>query len=341
MKTMIEAARAAGRRRQRVALALLAASMSVLVAAAHPGAAQAQTYPSRTIKLVVPYPPGGSTDIAARIVGDHLSRALGQSVVVENKPGASGTIGAASVARSEPDGYTLLFGSATDVAKARATIKDVPYDTLRDFQPITLVGTVPFLLVTNASLPPRNLAELIAWIKANPGKVNYSSFGRGTTNHFAGEAFKLAAGVDALHVPYKGSGPSLQGLLGGQVQYTFDSVTAALPNVRAGNFRAIAITASNRLPTVPDVPTMAEAGLPGFTAGTWWGILAPKNTPKAVIDRLHKEVVAIIRSGDVSKRFSDLGAQVVGDTPEEFARFIETEGRQAVELAQRIGLKPE
>jgi tripartite-type tricarboxylate transporter receptor subunit TctC len=325
--------------KRRLVLAALAGSLFGV--AAPQAGAQADAYPSRTIRMVVGYPPGGSTDIAARLIAEQLSRALGQSVVVENKTGASGTIGAAFVTRSEPDGYTLLFGSSTDVAKARATIKDVPYDTLKDLQPITLVGTVPFLLVTNASLPANNLKELIAWIKANPGKVNYSSFGRGTSNHFGGEAFKLAAGVQAQDIPYKGSAPSLQGLMGGQVQYSFDTVVAALPHVRSGSFKALAITADKRSALVPDVPTMSEAGLAGFTAGTWWGILAPKQTPKPVIDRLHAAIVGILAMPDVQKRFVDLGAQLVGNSPDEFARFIDSEGKESISLAAKIGLKPE
>lgn len=311
------------------------------VVAATQVVAQADVYPTRPIKMVVGYPPGGSTDIAARLIADQLARALGQTVVVENKPGASGTIGAAFVARSEPDGYALLFGSSTDVAKARATIKDVPYETLRDFQPITLVGTVPFLLVTNAALPPGNLAALIAWIKANPGKANYSSFGRGTSNHFAGESFKLAAGVQAQDIPYKGSAPSLQGLMGGEVQYTFDTVVAALPHVRSGSFKAIAITSDKRSALVPDVPTMSEVGLTGFTAGTWWGILAPKQTPKPVIDRLHAAFVAILNTPEVQKKFIDMGAQLVANKPDEFARFIDAEAKQSISLAAQIGLKAE
>lgn len=303
--------------------------------------AQSEKYPSRPIKLIVGYPPGGSTDIAARILAEQLARSLGQSVVVENKSGASGTIGAAFVAKSDPDGYTLLFGSATDVANNRATIKNVPYETLKDFQPITLVGRVPFLLLTNPSVPVTTVSELIAWIKSNPGKVNYSTFGRGTSNHFAGESFKLATGIEALPVPYKGSSPSLAGVMGGEVQYTFDSVTASLPAVGGGRLKAIAITAPDRSPLVPNVPTMAESGVPGFVAGTWWGILAPANTPKAIIERLHTAIIEILRSTETNKRFTDLGAQLVGNTPQEFAEFIRSEAERSVAIAARIGLKPE
>jgi tripartite-type tricarboxylate transporter receptor subunit TctC len=274
-------------------------------------------------------------------LAEQLARSLGQSVIVENKSGASGTIGAAFVAKSDPDGYTLLFGSATDVANNRATIKNVPYETLKDFQPITLVGRVPFLLLVNPSVPVSNVSELVAWIKTNPGKVNYSTFGRGTSNHFAGESFKLATGIEALPVPYKGSSPSLAGVMGGEVQYTFDSVTASLPAVGSGRLKAIAITAPSRSPLVPSVPTMGESGVPNFVAGTWWGVLAPANTPKPIIDRLHTAIIEILRSAETTKRFTDLGAQLVGNTPQEFAEFIASEAERSIALAARIGLKPE
>lgn len=325
----------------KVTWALCALLSAITLTISTQAAGQGDKYPTRPIKLIVGYPPGGSTDVAARILADQLTRSLGQSVVVENRSGASGTIGAASVARSEPDGYTLLFGSATDVANNRATIKNVPYETLKDFQPITLVGAVPFLLLTNPTVPAGNVGELIAWIKSNPGKVNYSTFGRGTSNHFAGEAFRLAAGVEVLPVPYKGSSPSLTGVMGGEVQYTFDSITAALPLVRSGRVKAIAITAADRSPLVPNVPTMAESGLPGFAAGTWWGVLAPARTPKPIIEKLHTAFVGILRSEETGKRFTELGAQLVANTPQEFAQFIEKEAERSIALGARIGLTPE
>ena len=291
--------------------------------------------------MIVAYPPGGSTDTAARLVAEALSRSIGQTVLVENKAGAGGTIGAAYVAKSAPDGYTLLFGSAAELSIARATRINVPFDTLRDFEPITLVGLVPFLLVTNAKLPPDNLGELLAWIKANPGKVNYSSFGSNTTNHLAGEAFKVAAGIEATHVPYKGSSPSITDLLGGQVQYTFDTITATLPHVRSGGLKAIAVALGERSALVPDVPTLSESGLPGFTAGTWFGMMAPKGTPPAIIDKLHREVVAVLRSDAMRKEFAAKGIETGGNTPQEFAKFIGDESARWTELAARIDLKPQ
>ena len=316
--------------------ALLLACMFPILAAG-----QGSAYPERPVRMIVAYPPGGSTDTAARLVAEALSRSIGQTVLVENKAGAGGTIGAAYVAKSAPDGYTLLFGSAAELSIARATRINVPFDTLRDFEPITLVGLVPFLLVTNAKLPPDNLGELLAWIKANPGKVNYSSFGSNTTNHLAGEAFKVAAGIEATHVPYKGSSPSIADLLGGQVQYTFDTITATLPHVRSGGLKAIAVALGERSALVPDVPTLSESGLPGFTAGTWFGMMAPKGTPPAIIDKLHREVVAVLRSDAMRKEFAAKGIETGGNTPQEFAKFIGDESARWTELAARIDLKPQ
>lgn len=304
-------------------------------------AAQTGGYPNRTIKMIVAYPPGGSTDVAARLVAQQLPKALGQPVVVENRPGAGGTIGAAFSAKSEADGYTLHFGSAAELSIARVTTKNVAYETLRDFLPITLVGQVPFLLVTTALLPPNNLGELIAWLNANPGKANYSSFGNNTTNHLVGEAFKLAAGVQATHVPYKGSAPSIADLVGGQVAYTFDTITATLPQVRGGRLKAIAVATPQRSALVPDVPTLSASGLPGFTGGTWFGVLAPAGTPAPVIDKLHREIATLLRTDAVRKDFESKGIEAVGNTPQEFAQFIRSETERWAALAARINLKPE
>lgn len=304
-------------------------------------AAQSAAYPTRAIRIIVAYPPGGSTDVAARLVAEPLSRALGQPVVIENRPGAGGTIGASLVAKSDADGYTLLFGSAAETSIARVTMKNVPFETLKDFAPVTLVGRVPFLLVTNAALPPTNLRELIAWIRSSPGKVNYSSFGNNTTNHLVGEAFKVAAGVDVAHIPYKGSAPSVADLLGGQVQYTFDTITAVLPHVRGGRLRAIAVATAQRSALVPDVPTLSESGLPGFTGGTWFGLLAPVATPAPVVERLNRELAAILHSDAMRKEFESRGIEPVGDSPQEYAQFIRSETERWTQLAAKIGLKPE
>ena len=303
--------------------------------------AQAPAYPSRTVKLVVAYPPGGSTDVAARLVAEPLSKALGQPVVVENRPGAGGTIGAGQVAKADPDGYTLMFGSAAELSIAKVTMRNVPFDTLRDFVPVTLVGRAPFLLVTNAALPVGNLRELVAWIKANPGRVNYASFGNNTTNHLAGEAFKAEAGVQAAHIPYKGSAPAITDVISGQVQYTFDTIPATLAQVRGGRLKAIAVATLQRSALVPDVPTLSESGLPGFTGGTWFGVLAPAGTPSPVVERLQRDLVALLHGQDLRKEFEARGIEPVGEPAQAFAQFIRSESERWTLLAQRIGLKPE
>ena len=316
---------------------------AVALACVIPGlvAAQGGNYPDKTVRLIVAYPPGGSTDTAARLVAEHLTRSLGQPVVVENKAGAGGIIGAGYVAKATPDGYTLLFGSAAELSIAPVTRTNLPFDTLRDFEPITLVGLVPFLLVTNPSVPAKNLKELIAWIKANPGKVNYSSFGNNTTNHMVGESFKSAAGVEAAHISYKGSAPSITDLLGGQVQYTFDTITATLPHVRSGGLRAIAIALPERSTLVPDVPTLSESGLPGFTGGTWFGMLAPAGTPTVIVDKISREVAAVLKSDAMREEFAEKGIEPGGLTPKEFGGFIKDESGRWTDLAAKIGLKPQ
>ena len=303
--------------------------------------AQAPAYPTRPIRIVVAYPPGGSTDIAARLLAEHMSRTLGQQVVVENKGGAGGTIGALSVVRADPDGYTLLFAASPEVSIAPTTMKAMTYDPVKDLQPISLVGLVPFFLVTNLNFPPNNVTELIAYVKAHPGTVNYSSYGNNTSNHLVGELFKSTAGIDSVHVPYKGSGPSIIDLIGGQVQYTFDTPAATLNQVKAGKLKAIAVATPQRLVNAPNVPTMAESGLPGFVGGTWFGLLAPAKTPKPIIDKLSADVQAALASPELRKTFEDRDIIPSADSPEEFGRFIAAEVSKWRDLAAKVGIKPE
>lgn len=307
--------------------------------AAMQGSVLAQsTWPARPVRMVIGYPPGGSTDVAGRLLAEQLGRRLGQQVVVENRAGAGGTVGATSVVRAESDGYTLLLAASPEVSIAPITRKEMPYDPVRDLQPITLVGQVPFFLVVNPSVPANTLAEFIAHAKANPGKLSYSSFGSNTSNHLAGELFKSVAGVDSVHVPYKGSGPSIIDLIGGQVQYTFDTPPAVLEHVRAGKLRALAVATRERLASAPQVPTFAEAGLPGFSGGTWFGLFAPAKTPRALIERLNTEVVALLKSPELSKAFADRGIVASPQKPEDFAGFVQAEVDKWKSLAAKVGI---
>ena len=316
--------------------------VALLLACALPGPGLAQTtWPTKPVRIVVAYPPGGSTDIAARLLAERLGKALGQQVIVDNRGGAGGTIGALSVVRADPDGYTLLLAASPEVSIAPTTLKSMSYDPVKDLQPITLVGQVPFFLVANPQFPPNTLGELIAYAKANPGKVNYSSYGNNTSNHLVGELFKATAGIDTVHVPYKGSGPSIIDLIAGQVQYTFDTPAATLAQVRAGKLKAIAVATPERLANAPGVPTMAESGLPGFIGGTWFGLLAPARTPKPIIDRLHAETAALLNGAELRRAFEERDIIPGGNTPEEFGRFIAAEVGKWKTLAARIGLQPE
>jgi tripartite-type tricarboxylate transporter receptor subunit TctC len=304
-------------------------------------AAQTPAWPVRPVRIVIGYPPGGSTDVAGRLLAQQLGTRLGQQVVVENRAGAGGTLGANSVVRSDSDGYTLLLAASPEVSIAPITMKTMPYDPVRDLLPITGVGQVPFFLVVNSALPVRTLEEFIAYARANGAKLNYSSFGNNTSNHLAGELFKSLIGTQSVHVPYKGSGPSIIDLIGGQVQYSFDTPPAVLAHVRGGKLRALAVASRQRLPSAPEVPTFAEAGLPAFSGGTWFGLLAPAKTPRAVIDRVNSEVVALLTGTDLAKAFNDRGIVPFPQSPEEFGRFVQAEGAKWKDLAAKVGIVAE
>lgn len=299
------------------------------------------SYPTRPVRLIVGYPPGGSTDIAARLIGQRLAPVFGQTVVIDNRAGASGTIGAAIVVKAEPDGHTLSFAASPEVAIYRALMKNPPYDSLRDFVPITLVGRVPFMLVVHPSVAASSVKEFIALAKAKPGSLNFASFGNGTSNHLVGEAFRAAAGLNIVHIPYKGSAPAITDLLGGQVQMTFDTVPVVLPQVRAGKLKALAVATPKRSPLAPEVPTMDESGLPAFAGGTWFGVLAPARTPAAAVARLNQEIAAILHAPDVVQTVTERGIEPVGNSAAEFRAFIEAESRRWLKVAQDAGVKPE
>ncbi|HWI80746.1 tripartite tricarboxylate transporter substrate binding protein [Ramlibacter sp.] len=302
--------------------ALMALSLATAACAA--SAQAAAKYPSRPIKIVVPFAPGGTTDALARLVGQHMTQDWGQAVVIENKPGAGATLGADAVAKAPGDGYTLLMGAAHHTIAQNVYAK-VPYHFGRDFAPVTVVAMVPNMVVVNANVPARTIQEFIALAKSQPGKLNYGSAGAGTAHHLIGEMFKLRAGVDLVHVPYKGSSPAVADLLSGQVQLMFDTVTSGLPQVKAGKTRALAVTTAKRSSALPDVPSLSETVLPGFDVGTWFGILAPAATPPDIVNKLNAEIVKIINTPEVRKQMLEMGSEPVGNTPAQMAAQIKTE----------------
>ena len=299
-----------------------AAAVPLLASLIFPAAAQAQAYPHKAIKLVIPYAVGGSTDQTGRLVAQSLSQRLGQPVVVENRAGAGGTLGHDLVAKSAADGYTLLFSAAGPLTVTPHTYSKLSYEPIKGFEPITLVATQPLLLVVKPALKASNVAELIAQAKSQPGKLSYGSFGNGSAAHLAGEYFKTLTKVDMVHVPYKGSGPALVDLVGGQIDLMFDVFSTAAPLAKSGKLRPIAITSTERSPQFPDVPTMQQAGVTGFEAGTWFGVLAPAGTPAPVIDRLSKELNLVLEEKGLRETLASQGAVVRGGTPAQFNTFF-------------------
>ena len=291
------------------------------------GTAWAQTYPNKPIRLVVPFPPGGPTDVMARLIAQRLSSTLG-SVILENKAGAGGTIGTKAVAAAEPDGYNLLFGGTSTLAINPAVYKDLRYDPVTSFAPVAMVSTSPFVLVVHPSVPVHTVDEFVRYAKANPGKVNFGSAGVGTTPHLAGELFKSLTGVDVVHVPYKGGGPVLTDLVAGQIQMTFELTAVLLPLIRAGKLRALAVATEERNPDLPEVPTMIESGVPGCLVSSWFGIVGPAGMPLHVIDRLNLEINRGLRSAEIVASLAQLGSQPKIGTAQEFATLIATEAQR-------------
>ncbi len=301
--------------------------------------AQAQAWPSKPIKWVVPFAPGGTTDILARTVSEKLALALGQPVIIENKPGAGGGVGAEFTAKSPPDGYTIMGGTISTHAINASLYKSLPYDPVKDFLPITLIARVPNMLVINPSVPAKDVKELIALLKANPGKYSFASSGNGTSQHLSGELFKSMSGTDMQHIPYKGSPPALQDVMGGQVAMTFDNITTASPLAKAGKLRALAVTTAKRSSVAPDVPTLAESGLVGFEVGSWQGVFAPAGTPPEIVKRLNSEIVKILNMPEVREKLSGLGAEIVADSPEEFAALVKAEVVKWADVVKKSGAK--
>jgi tripartite-type tricarboxylate transporter receptor subunit TctC len=318
-------------------LPLLALAFVALVSAS-PGAI-AQTYPTKPVKLVVPFPPGGSLDTTGRLLAQKLTEAWGQPVVVENKPGAGGNIGADLVAKSAPDGYTILMGALSTHAVNPSLYAKMPYDAAKDFAPITLIAITPNVLVVNAASPVNNVREFIAYAKANPGKLSFGSGSSGSAGHLAGELFKVETGTDAVHIPFKGGAPATQALLAGDTQFMFDNLANAMAQVKAGKLKALAVTTAKRSPLVPDLPTMAEAGLPGFDISTWYGLFAPAGTPPAIVARWNADVTRILNSPDVRARLVADGAEPAPNTPEQFAQMIASELTKYARIVKISGAK--
>jgi tripartite-type tricarboxylate transporter receptor subunit TctC len=314
---------------------LLGAALSIF--APH---VRAQSFPSRPVKVVVPYSPGGGADTTARLIAPKLQEALGETVVVENKPGAGGVIGDETVAKAPPDGHTLLIGAFAHAVNP-ALLARMPFRTPEDFAPISLLVTVPELLVITPSHPARTVAELVAMAKAQPGKLFYASSGNGSAQHLAAELFKLRTGTDIGHVPYKGGGPAVADVAAGHVPFYFGNMSAALPQARAGRVRALAVTSAQRSPAAPDVPTIAEAGVAACEISEWNALLAPAGTPPAVLARLHAEVAKIMRMDEIKAKFADLGADAIGSTPAELATFLRTEMTKWAEVVKAANIKIE
>lgn len=303
------------------------------------GTAVAQDYPTRPVRWVSPWPPGGANDIFSRAIAQKLSDAFGQPVVVDNRAGAAGAIGTEHVAKSPADGYVLTLGSSPTHAIAPSLNPALPYDPLRDFAAVTLVAVVPNVLVVNPTLPAKSVRELIALAKAKPGSLNFGSAGNGTSQHLSAELFKVLAGVDMVHVPYKGTTPALADLLAGQVQLAFDNIPALLPHIQSGKLRALAVTSAARSQALPELPTVAETGLPGYDASVWFGVFVPAGTPRPVINRLHAEINKALAAPDLKARMASMGAEVSSMGPDEFREFWRREIPKWAEVVKAANIK--
>ena len=313
---------------------LIAAALMAL-----PLAAAAQAWPSKPLKVVVPFTAGGSTDTVARIVAERLTSRLGQPVIVDNRAGAGGLIGTESVAKSPPDGYTLLVGTSSTMAIIPHLYSKATYDPIRDFAPVILLGTADIDIVVNPKVPARTVKELVAYAKANPGKLTYASGGNGSISHLLGEYFDSMADVKMLHVPYKGDAQMTTDLIGGQVDMAFGTAVVFLPHIKSGKVVAIAVTNPKRSTTQKDLPTVSESGVPGYEAVQWFGIAAPSGTPREIVQRLNDEIRGILAQPEVQKRFADLGFDVVGDKPEDFAAFVRSENAKWKKIAETANVK--
>ena len=323
-----------GAARARSAFALAGFVLAALVA----GTPHAQDYPSRPVKVIVPFSPGGAVDGPMRVIAQELSKRMGQQVVVENRPGAGATIGTEQVARAAPDGYTLLLASQTNAISATLYTR-LAYDPIEDFAPISLLGREPGVLVVNPALPVRTLPEFIAYVKERPGQVDYASSGNGSGQHLFAALLSSATDIKMNHIPYKGSGQATTDLLGGQVMFSIPGTAGMVGHIKAGKLRALAVTGARRSPQLPDVPTVMESGVPGYEAYVWMGLLAPKGTPSAVIDRLHRELTQVLATTEVRNYMATSGIEIVGSTPAEFGRFFRAEKDLWAKVVRETGAK--
>ncbi len=326
---------AAKNARPAAALLLLALAAGTLA----PAPATAQAWPAKPVRMVVPFPPAGGTDVIARVIGPRLGEALGQQVLIDNRAGANGNVGTELVARAAPDGYTVLLNGGGTLAVNPSLYSRLPYDSVRDFAPVSMVALQPSVLVVHPSVPARSVSELITLARSRPGQLNYASSGSGSLAHLCAEVFKRMAKIDMLHVPYKGAGPSLADLLAGQVHLIFASSPSVMPHVRNGRLRALGVTTAKRVRATPEVPTIAEAGLPGFELTGWYGLLAPAGTPSPVVNRLNVDLVKTLNVADVQEKLVDQGLEVATSTPREFADFLKAEIAKYARVVREAGVK--
>jgi tripartite-type tricarboxylate transporter receptor subunit TctC len=327
--------------RRRTFTRAVCAIAALAVGALSAAPVQAQSYPDKPIRLIAPFPPGGLADTLARLVGEQMSKTLGQPIVVENRTGAGGNVGADAVAKAEPDGYTLLMSSAGIVTANQFLYAKMPFDPETAFAPISIVADMSMMVVVNPAVEAKNLGEFVALAKKQPGKITFGSPGVGTTGHLGLAMFMHAAGIDLNHVPYRGAGPAVADLIGGQINGVVDNPPTVLPHIKAGKLRPLAVAANERLALLPDVPTAAEAGLQNFEASSWFGIMAPARTPKPVIERLHKAMVAALKEPAVAERIASSAARAVGNTPEEFAKRIVAERKRWGEIIKAANITPQ
>jgi tripartite-type tricarboxylate transporter receptor subunit TctC len=303
--------------------------------------AAAQPYPAKSIRLIVPFPPGGSADILARAIGQKAGDGLGQSFVVENRPGAGTAIGAEALAKSAPDGYAVMIGTVSSHAINPALNPKLPFDPVKDFTPISLVATIPFAMVVHPSVPAKTVQEFVELARARPGTLNYSSAGSGTSNHLAGELLRSMTGIDIVHIPYKGSAPALNDLIAGQVSMMFDLVLTAAPHVRSGAVRGLAVTGAQRSSALPGLPTVAESAIPGYEVSAWFGIFAPAGVPQPVVQRLNAEFVKALQQPDLRQRLASQGAEPLTSTPAEFSAYLRAEIDKWATVVKMAGMKPD